>query len=570
MRLLVTGAFVRAAQSARIATSHQLAISSTARVISTRQSRWQSTQAASIPPSNDTFAPPSAPLDIRAAATEPLPQPQARGPDVEAFEEKLRGGPPSTIIQDGNLSGVTISGKPYTFDKTSNLSPSILNLVGRELYNIPNHPLCITRKLIQDVFKSNYFIHHHTSSPVVTTKLNFDALGFPEDHPGRSRTDTYYVDSDHVLRTHTSAHQAAAFEHMAQTRSHGYTICADVYRRDSIDRSHFPVFHQMEGARCWNLHPSKHWSKRWEDHKTVIKTLKDDMEVLPKHTVVKRVENARSHPQTNPIQTCHDEQVVRLTAAHLKKSLEVLVERVFTAAREAGVGGEAVKDQPLQIRWVEAYFPFTSPSFELEVLWDGEWLELLGCGIVQQAILKNAGLSNHIGWAWGLGVERLAMILFGIPDIRLFWSTDERFLSQFQEDKVTKFVPFSKFPSCYKDVAFWIPSSPSAASPLEARSDSSGIAAAAGGDATKASPTETQPAAFHENDVMEIVRDIGGTLVEDVKLVDEFVHPSTGRKSLCYRINYRSLERTLTNDEVNDLHSKVTVKLKDDLQVELR
>lgn len=255
--------------------------------------------------------------------------------------------------------------------------------------------------------------------------------------------------------------------------------------------------------------------------------------------------------------------------AHLKKSLEVLIQRVFTQATEAGVGGAEMKGKQLQIRWVEAYFPFTSPSFEMEVQWQGEWLELLGCGIVQQPILNKNGLIDSVGWAWGLGVERLAMLLFGIPDIRLFWSTDERFLSQFQEGKITKYEPFSKYPACYKDVAFWISSAPAGASPIEAQA-ATGVAAAAGGDSTKASPSETQPAAFHENDVMEIVRDVGGTLVEDVKLVDEFVHPRTGRKSLCYRINYRSLERTLTNEEVNDLHRQIQSKMSSELGVELR
>jgi phenylalanyl-tRNA synthetase alpha chain len=255
--------------------------------------------------------------------------------------------------------------------------------------------------------------------------------------------------------------------------------------------------------------------------------------------------------------------------AHMKKQLEFLVWSVFVKAIEAGVGGEEMKGKRLQIRWVEAYFPFTSPSFELEVFWQGEWLELLGCGIVQQPILNHSDLTTSVGWAWGLGLERLAMLLFGIPDIRLFWSTDERFLSQFKEGTITKFEPFSKYPTCYKDVAFWISSAPAGASPLEAQSDA-GVAAAAGGDATKASPAETQPAAFHENDVMEIVRDIGGTLVEDVTLVDEFVHPKSGRKSLCYRINYRSLERTLTNEEVNDLHTRITRKMESELGVELR
>lgn len=75
---------------------------------------------------------------------------------------------------------------------------------------------------------------------------------------------------------------------------------------------------------------------------------------------------------------------------------------------------------------------------------------------------------------------------------------------------------------------------------------------------------------FHENDIMEIVRDVAGDLVEDVQLVDEFSHPKTGRKSLCYRVNYRSLERTLTNEETNKLHEMVRRKLVEKAGVEIR
>jgi phenylalanyl-tRNA synthetase alpha chain len=135
------------------------------------------------------------------------------------------------------------------------------------------------------------------------------------------------------------------------------------------------------------------------------------------------------------------------------------------------------------------------------------------------------------------------MILFSIPDIRLFWSEDPRFLQQFQPGKVSTFKPYSKYPECYKDVSFWIPH------------EEEGAKAAGGA---------LGPKPFHENDFCEIVRDVAGDLVEDVKLVsvsasivpisakadvrspvkiDDFVHPKTGRRSKCYRLNYRSMDR---------------------------
>ena len=109
------------------------------------------------------------------------------------------------------------------------------------------------------------------------------------------------------------------------------------------------------------------------------------------------------------------------------------------------------------MRWVGAYFPFTDPSLELEIYFRDEWLEVLGSGVIQQRIVDHCGHSDKMGWAFGLGLERLAMVLYNIPDIRLFWSNDKRFLKQFKRDQPTDFKPFSNYPPCLKDVAFWLP-----------------------------------------------------------------------------------------------------------------
>ena len=277
--------------------------------------------------------------------------------------------------------------------------------------------------------------------------------------------------------------------------------------------------------------------------------------------------SGHSHAKSNPVQLEHDEEESELVAAHLKRSLEELVFRVFTAAQQARAStGKTGSSEKLQVRWVEAYFPFTSPSFELEVYWQGEWLELLGSGVVKQKILNNAGLEDRIAWAWGIGLERLAMILFEIPDIRLFWSEDERFLKQFEKGKISRFVPYSKYPPSPRDVSFWVRGGMAPATPLI---EQGGRAVAAGGDARKAVPGEAEDKTFHENDFMEIVRDVAGSLAEDVKLVDEFVHPRTGKKSLCYRVVYRSHDRTLEGAEVNALHEKILEKVKS-LPVEIR
>jgi phenylalanyl-tRNA synthetase alpha chain len=202
-----------------------------------------------------------------------------------------------------------------------------------------------------------------------------------------------------LLRTHTSAHQCE----IIRSGTDAFLCTGDVYRRDEIDSSHYPAFHQMEGVRLFN-----------------------------------------SSEVTN--------QDIELD---LKNLLSGLVQHLF--------------GKDCEMRWRDDYFPFTSPSFEVEVKYQDNWLEVLGCGVIHHQVLRNSGVLlpgpdgkeiGKVGWAFGLGLERLAMVLFGIPDIRLFWTKDERFLSQFRKGNANtnvKFVPYSKYPPCYKDISFWLP-----------------------------------------------------------------------------------------------------------------
>ena len=443
-------------------------------------------------------------------------------------------------VDSRTYPSIEVNGFSYPTDSWYNVPTTIISSLNRRLHLEPSHPISLTRRLIESRFPSPTFRHHNELWPVVSVAQNFDSLGFPLDHPGRNRSDTYYINKDTVLRTHTSAHQVDTFR---KNESEGYTISADVYRRDAIDRSHYPIFHQMEGAMMWD--------RRKVPGGDVAKAIWEDIEKLPKHDLLVNDPNPTIHPERNPLQAGHHSLgEVEAIVAHLKRSVEGVVVEIFSKARQAAIeAGDKLLVEPLRVRWIEAYFPFTSPSWELEVFWQGQWLELLGCGVVKQELPINAGVPNRVGWAFGIGLERIAMLLFTIPDIRLFWSRDSRFLSQYSSTGMIKrFVPFSKHPECYKDVSFWLGTSSSSA---------------AGG--LRSSAQE-----FHENDVMEVVRDVGGDLVEDVKLVDEFSHPNSGRKSLCYRINYRSLERTLGNAEVNVLHNNLKKVLAAKLGVEIR
>ena len=354
---------------------------------------------------------------------------------------------------------------PNPLPPQSNVTEAIAAKLSRDLHLQPSHPLQIIRQRIESFLPT--FSTFSSLSPVVSTEHNFDHLLVPKDHVSRSKHDTYYIDQERCLRTHTSAHQTT----LLGQGEREFLVSGDVYRRDTIDASHYPVFHQMEGVRVFDR----------TDHVDVEE--------------------------------------------HLKSTLDTLVKQLF-------------EDPQLQTRWVDAYFPFTDPSFELEILFQDQWLEVLGCGVIEPGILKNAGLnpSEHHGWAFGLGLERLAMVLFDIPDIRLFWSQDPRFVSQFEEGRISKFLPFSKYPPCTKDISFWC----SAAD------------------------------AVHENDVHDIVRSCAGDLVEQVTVVDEFTHPKSGRLSKCFRIVYRSMERSLTNEEIDELQFRVRSEVESSLGVELR
>eukprot|EP00055_Hartaetosiga_balthica_P001610 m.138480 g.138480 ORF g.138480 m.138480 type:complete len:443 (+) comp15061_c0_seq1:128-1456(+) len=401
------------------------------------------------------------------------------------------------LSSDAKANVIEIDGHQFERDEATNVSPAILAKTSQSLLHIPHHPLKIIKDKITAHLNSNLaldeptFTLHDDIYPVVTMKQNFDSLLIPTDHPSRSSSDNYFINRQHMLRAHTSAHQCD----IVSGGERSFLVAGDVYRRDEIDRSHYPVFHQMEGVRLFSI---------TEVNKaTGASTFMDG----------KRNENQQeSHTLTS----------AQFVGNHLKNTLEGLVDDLFG---------------PVEKRWVECYFPFTHPSWELEIFFDNEWLEVLGCGVMEQELLDNSGADSSVGWAFGLGLERLAMVLFDIPDIRLFWSKDDRFLSQFHEDKPIgemKFKPFSKYPPCTKDISFFH------------------------------SPT------FAENELMDVVRSIAGDLVEHVECIDTFVHPKTQKASRTYRIVYRSMERTVTNEEINDLQNQIRDDAEEHLGVELR
>ncbi len=311
---------------------------------------------------------------------------------------------------------------------------------------------------------------------IVPADISFDLFDFPKDHPARSKSDTYYADSNHILRTHTTVMWYYYLKHPAIKRriangeAVGSFCYGKVYRKDEIDRHHMNVFHNMDG---WYL--------------------------IPK-----------------------DQKII--TSQDLQDVLAIIAKSNF---------GLRVK-----YRFNEDTFPYTVPSLEMEIdKGDGKWLEVVGAGIVKGSVLDKLGVDSaeYNGWAFGFGLERLAMISMELPDIRLFWSQDGRVKKQLVLGN--KFREVSKFPSITRDISFIVDKS------------------------------------FVPNDYFDLIRDIGGDLVEEVRLLDKYEDlEKFGRDkvSYTYRVVYRSPQRTLTAEEVEKLQSRLYQQTKMQYKADLR
>ena len=232
------------------------------------------------------------------------------------------------------------------------------------------HPLTLIQNEIISVFEGMGF-EVATGPDIETDYYNFEALNMPKDHPARDLQDTFYLEDGNLLRTHTSPVQIRVME---KTEPPIRIISPGrVYRKDTPDATHSPVFHQLEGLYV-------------------------------------------------------DEGV---TLAELKGALLAFAQALF--------------GQEMKIRFRSGFFPFTEPSVEYDfscIICDGKgcstckdtgWVEISGAGMVDPAVFEFVGYDHekYTGYAWGMGVERIAMMKYRINDIRLFYENDIRFLEQF-------------------------------------------------------------------------------------------------------------------------------------------
>ncbi len=291
---------------------------------------------------------------------------------------------------------------------------------------------------------------------IVPTRVLFDLFNMPPGHPARSSSDTYYIDENNVLRTHDTVFWYYYLNHPE--------IKKRIEKKEAL------------GAICYGK-------------------------------VYRKDEIDRSHMnvfhQFGGWLIAPDEKR-KITPEDLKKVLTEVATSIFGK---------------INFRIYEHDFPYTDPSFEMEAEIEGKWVEMVGSGMVRKSVFKNLGLEGYHGWAFGFGLERLAMASMGLPDIRLFWSEDERVKRQLVLGQ--KYVEVSKYPPVIRDISFVVDKG------------------------------------FIPNDYFDLVRETAGDLVEEVKLIDKYEDTSKFGKdkvSYAYRIIYRSVDRTLTGEEVDKLH----------------
>lgn len=298
---------------------------------------------------------------------------------------------------------------------------------------------------------------------IVSTEIGFDLFDFPVDHPARSKSDTYYVDDNSFLRTQTTV------------MWYYYLQEKDVQERMA----------RGEAVGCFS-HGKVYRKDEIDRHHMNVFHQLDGWYLAPKEK-----------------ETIGEED--------LKNVLNSIAKAVY--------GEKAIT------RFNPDTFPYTHPSLEMEIDKEGKWVELLGSGVVKGSVLEKFGIDSTkwTGWAFGFGLERLAIVSMELPDIRLLWSEDERVKKQLVLGN--KYKEVSKFPPVVRDISFVV-------------------------DKTS----------FVLNDYFDAIRDIGGEMVEEVALIDKYENAQKfgeGKMSYTWRVTYRDLNKTLTNEEVNALHTKV-------------
>ena len=343
-----------------------------------------------------------------------------------------------------------------------------------DLSRTPESPIA---EIVKRILASPYFKELDVIQipEIVPADISFDLFDFAPDHPARSKSDTYYVDDKNILRTHTTV------------MWYYYLQNEEVKKRIANN--------EAVGCFCFG------------------KVYRKD-EIDRKHmNVFHQIDGWYLAPKS----------LKTVTQTDLEESLGNIAKAVF---------GENVK-----YRLNKDTFPYTDPSLEMEVDINGNWVEVVGCGVVKGSVLEKLGVDskNYTGWAFGFGLERLAITSMELPDIRLLWSNDERVKKQLVLGQ--KFVEVSKYPPITRDISFIVDKS------------------------------------FVPNNYFDLIREIGGDLIEQVELLDKYENAAKfgpDKISYTYRVVYRSPEKTLKTEEVDPLQNKLYEQTKEIYKAELR
>lgn len=343
-----------------------------------------------------------------------------------------------------------------------------------DLSRTPDSPL---RELVERIFSIKRLSDFDVIQvpEIVPADVSFDLFNFPLDHPVRSKSDTYFIGEKNILRTHTTI---MWYYYLNQPE-----IKERIKKGESL------------GALC---------------HGKVYR--KDEIDRFHMN-VFHQMDGWYLTPKSQKIITIEDLQ-------------EVLIEIA-----------QAIYGKNIKYRFNTDTFPYTDPSIEMEIEMDNRWVEVLGSGVVRAVVLKNLGVDPEVynGWAFGFGLERLAILSMGLPDIRLLWSNDERVKQQLKLGN--KYKEVSKYPPITRDISFVVNSG------------------------------------FTPNNYFDLIRDLGGNLVEEVKLLDTYTNPEKfgeGKVSYTYRIVYRSNERTLQTAEIDPIQKKIEEETKSQFGAEIR
>lgn len=343
-----------------------------------------------------------------------------------------------------------------------------------DLSRTPGSPIA---EIVSRILKSDYFkdLDVIQIPEIVSADVSFDLFDFPPDHPARSKSDTYYVDDKNILRTHT-------------------TVMWNYYLHNEGVKKRIA---ENKPVGCFSFGKVYRKDEIDRKHMNVFHQI-DGWLLMPK-------------------------SIKTITQTDLEEALGNIATAVF---------GPDVK-----YRLNKDTFPYTDPSLEMEAELSGNWVEVVGCGVVKGSVLEKHGVDckNYTGWAFGFGLERLAIASMELPDIRLLWSLDPRVTKQLRLGQ--KFVEVSKYPPITRDISFIVSSN------------------------------------FIPNNYFDLVRDIAGDLVEQVELLDKYENEKkfgVGKVSYTYRVVYRSNDRTLKTEEVDPLQNKLYEQTKVQFNAELR